>query len=60
MSVRAEPLVIGIIGAGEMGAAVRRRLRAAGARVLTSLSGSAPQVIVSNVPGWKSCMTING
>ena len=39
MSTTGEPPVIGIIGAGEMGAAVGRRLREAGARVLTSMSG---------------------
>jgi 3-hydroxyisobutyrate dehydrogenase-like beta-hydroxyacid dehydrogenase len=33
------PPVIGIIGAGEMGAAVGRRLHETGARVLTSLAG---------------------
>ncbi|HTT76599.1 MAG TPA: DUF1932 domain-containing protein [Candidatus Binataceae bacterium] len=33
------PPVVGIIGTGEMGAAVGRRLRETGARVLTSLSG---------------------
>jgi putative dehydrogenase len=34
-----DPPVVAIIGAGEMGAAVGRRLREAGARVLTSLTG---------------------
>jgi putative dehydrogenase len=34
-----DPPVIAIVGAGEMGAAVGRRLREAGARVLTSLTG---------------------
>jgi L-threonate 2-dehydrogenase len=38
----ADPLVIAIIGAGEMGAAVGRRLREAGAGVLTSLEGRSP------------------
>lgn len=34
-----KPLTIGLIGAGEMGAAVGRRLHECGARVLTSLGG---------------------
>src|SRR5271163_3423228 len=34
-----DPPVVAIIGHGEMGAAVGRRLREAGARVLTSLTG---------------------
>jgi L-threonate 2-dehydrogenase len=44
-----DPLVIAIVGAGEMGAAVGRRLRQTGARVLTCLTGrtaaSADRVI---------------
>jgi L-threonate 2-dehydrogenase len=39
MPTPADPPVVAIIGAGEMGAAVGRRLREAGARVLTSLTG---------------------
>jgi len=39
MNVPGDPPVIAIIGAGEMGAAVGRRLREAGARVLISLNG---------------------
>ena len=34
-----DPVTVAIVGAGEMGAAVGRRLREAGARVLTSLAG---------------------
>ena len=37
--------VVAIIGAGEMGAAVGRRLRESGARVLTSLRGRGPQSV---------------
>jgi 3-hydroxyisobutyrate dehydrogenase-like beta-hydroxyacid dehydrogenase len=37
--------VVAIIGAGEMGAAVGRRLRDRGARVLTSLAGRSPASI---------------
>ena len=36
------PPVVAIIGAGEMGAAVGRRLRDRGARVVTSLAGRSP------------------
>jgi 3-hydroxyisobutyrate dehydrogenase-like beta-hydroxyacid dehydrogenase len=39
MSLPDDRLVIAIIGAGEMGAAIGRRLREGGARVLISLSG---------------------
>ena len=39
MNLPGEPPVIAIIGAGEMGAAVGRRLREAGARILISLNG---------------------
>jgi len=39
MDVAGDPPVIAIIGAGEMGAAVGRRLRETGARVLVSLAG---------------------
>jgi 3-hydroxyisobutyrate dehydrogenase-like beta-hydroxyacid dehydrogenase len=39
MNLPGDPPVIVIIGAGEMGAAVGRRLREAGARVLISLDG---------------------
>jgi L-threonate 2-dehydrogenase len=39
MNVAGDPPVIAIVGAGEMGAAVGRRLREAGARVLMSLDG---------------------
>jgi 3-hydroxyisobutyrate dehydrogenase-like beta-hydroxyacid dehydrogenase len=42
MKLPGDPPVIAIIGAGEMGAAVGRRLREAGARVLTSLDGRSP------------------
>jgi len=39
MNLAGNPPVIAIIGAGEMGAAVGRRLREAGARILISLNG---------------------
>ena len=39
MNAASDPPVIAIIGAGEMGAAVGRRLRETGARVLVSLAG---------------------
>jgi L-threonate 2-dehydrogenase len=39
MNLPGDPPVIAIVGAGEMGAAVGRRLREAGARVLISLNG---------------------
>jgi 3-hydroxyisobutyrate dehydrogenase-like beta-hydroxyacid dehydrogenase len=39
MNAAGDPPVIAIIGAGEMGAAVGRRLREAGARVVISLAG---------------------
>jgi 3-hydroxyisobutyrate dehydrogenase-like beta-hydroxyacid dehydrogenase len=39
MNLPDDPPVIAIIGAGEMGTAVGRRLRQAGARVLISLNG---------------------
>src|SRR5579863_2134340 len=37
-----EPLTVGIIGAGEMGAAVGQRLREGGARAITTLRGRSP------------------
>jgi len=37
-----QPLTVGIIGAGEMGAAVGQRLRERGARVITTLHGRSP------------------
>src|ERR1019366_10286176 len=39
MNLPGDPPVIAILGAGEMAAAVGRRLREAGARVLISLNG---------------------
>src|SRR5580698_2285504 len=39
MNLPGDPPVIAIVGAGEMGAAVGRRLREAGAGVLVSLNG---------------------
>jgi 3-hydroxyisobutyrate dehydrogenase-like beta-hydroxyacid dehydrogenase len=39
MNLPGDPPVIAIVGAGEMGASVGRRLREAGARILISLSG---------------------
>jgi 6-phosphogluconate dehydrogenase-like protein len=39
MKLPGDPAVIAIVGAGEMGAAVGRRLREAGARILISLNG---------------------
>jgi pyrroline-5-carboxylate reductase len=39
MNPLGEPPVIAIIGAGEMGAAIGRRLREAAARILISLNG---------------------
>src|ERR1700730_9229256 len=40
-----QPLTVGIIGAGEMGAAVGQRLRESGARVITTLRGRTPASI---------------
>jgi 3-hydroxyisobutyrate dehydrogenase-like beta-hydroxyacid dehydrogenase len=45
MPTPTDPPVVAIIGAGEMGAAVGRRLREAGARVLTSLTGRSASSI---------------
>ncbi len=39
------PITVALIGAGEMGAAVGRRLRECGARVLTSVAGRSPASI---------------
>ena len=40
-----ESVTVAIVGAGEMGAAVGRRLREAGARVLTSLAGRSAESV---------------
>jgi len=45
MDEREKAEVVAIIGAGEMGAAVGRRLRESGASVLTSLRGRGPQSV---------------
>jgi L-threonate 2-dehydrogenase len=39
------PLSVAIIGAGEMGAAVGRRMRETGARVITTLKGRGPESV---------------
>jgi 3-hydroxyisobutyrate dehydrogenase-like beta-hydroxyacid dehydrogenase len=40
-----DSVTVAIVGAGEMGAAVGRRLREAGARVMTSLAGRSPESV---------------
>src|SRR5258708_4266217 len=40
-----DAVTVGIVGAGEMGAAVGRRLREAGARVVTSVAGRSAESV---------------